>query len=267
MSMSSLFSRRPLLSLTGLWVLLAVTAGPASAGWRDMLDKVIGGGDTPAATTGSAATTQAPAAAAPSSQEQETGLRAAISGFADAAVKRLGQDGGFANDPLVRIPVPEQLQSLKSGMARIGQESLFNDFEASMNRAAENGVKEAAPVFVDAVTSMSITDAAKIIGGADNAATEYFRSKTSDSLRQRLRPQIEKVTSEAGVTNYYKAIVDKAGFLASYLNKDTLDLDGYVTEESLDGLFAAMAEEEKRLRANPLDATSDIVRKVFDWFK
>ncbi|MCB1733875.1 MAG: DUF4197 domain-containing protein [Gammaproteobacteria bacterium] len=248
----------------GMFLVAIALIWPASAGWRDMLDKVIGGGETSSAAE---RTTSAATSAAPTSQEQETGLRAAISGFADAAIKRLGQEGGFANDPLVRIPVPQQLQSLKSGMAKIGQESVFNDFEASMNRAAENAVKDAAPVFVDAVSNMSISDAANIIGGADNAATEYFRSKTSDGLRQRLRPQIEKVTGEAGVTSYYKSIVDKAGFLASYLNKDTLDLDGYVTEESLNGLFAAMAEEEKRLRANPLGATSDIVRKVFGWFK
>lgn len=250
-------------------VVAACVAMPSQAGWRDKLDQVLGGGS--ATTAPASGATAQPASTAtksePTAKEQETGLRAAISGFADAAVQRLGKDGGFLDDPKVRIPVPEQLSSLKSAMAKIGQEGLFNDFETSMNRAAENAVRDAAPVFVDAVKQMSITDAARIVGGADNAATEYFKEKTSAGLAERFRPQIEKVTAETGVTSYYKQIVSQAGFLSSYLNKDTLDLDSYVTDKSLDGLFTAMAEEEKRLRANPLGATSDIVRKVFDWFK
>lgn len=267
-SFSSLFA----LMMGGLLSFSLVS--PAHSGWQDWLNKATETAKDVAGSVRSSDQNEAADTAnvsdtsdKPTAQEQNKGLREAIAGFADAAVQRLGAKDGFLGDSALRIPMPEQLGPIKKGLSALGQDGLVEDFETSINRAAEQAVKDSAPVFVKAVEDMSIMDAAQIIGGEDNAATEYFREKTGAALRERMLPQVQQVTGQTGVTSNYKALMDKAGFLGSYLDKDTLDLDSYVTENSLNGLFTAMAEEEKRLRSDPAGATTDLVRKVFSFFK
>lgn len=269
-------SSLPALMISGVLGLSVMT--PAQSGWQDWLDKATETAKDVADTTMDTVNSVSPKAASdkqevsdssdkPTADEQNKGLREAIAGFADAAIQRLGAKDGFLGDSALRIQLPEQLGPIKKGLSALGQQGVIDDFETSINRAAEQAVKDSAPVFVKAVEDMSILDAAQIIGGEDNAATEYFREKTGAALRERMLPQVQKVTGQTGVTSNYKAVMDKAGFLASYLDKDTLDLDSYVTEESLNGLFTAMAEEEKRLRADPAGAGTELIRKVFSFFK
>ncbi len=243
------------------------------SGWQDWANKAKEvANDT--GLLGSAESSQTSAVAStkpkegkPSDAENTSGLRSAIAGFAEAAVKRLGKEDGFMKDAGVKVPLPDQLQSIKSMLAKMGQEDLIGDFELSMNRAAEQAVLDTAPVFAEAVEGLGIVDAANIIKGDKNAATEYFRGKTSDSLRQRMLPQVQQVIEKTGATRYYQQILGQAGGLTRLLSKDTLNLDEYVTNKSLDSLFKVMAEEEARLRDNPAGAATDLVKKVFSFFK
>jgi hypothetical protein len=139
-----------------------------------------------------------------------------------------------------------------------------------MNHAAEQAVPQAASVFADAVKNMSFEDAQAILTGTTNAATQYFRRTTETNLYTKFLPVVKKATDETGVTATYKRIMEKAGggttlgsFGRSILGQDAFDVDAYVTNKALDGLFKMVAEEEKQIRQNPIARTSDLLQKVF----
>ncbi len=136
-----------------------------------------------------------------------------------------------------------------------------------MNRAAEQAVPEAAAVLGDSVKQTSIADAKSILTGTNNAATQYFRRTSETNLFTRFHPIVQRATEQAGVTRAYKQMMDKAGaagsLASSLLGRDSTDIDSYVTQKALDGLFLKMAEEENRIRENPAARTSDLLQKVF----
>ncbi len=198
------------------------------------------------------------------SQDQiARGLKEALGRGMDQAVTQLGKQGGFLSNPTVRIPVPERLQTVEKVLRRAGQEKLADDFVASMNHAAERAVPAAASVFADAVKKMTVEDARAILTGPDNAATEYFRTKSGARLQEKFRPIVAEATAQAGVTSAYKGMVDRAGFASSLLKAYSPDLDGYVTERAADGLFKVVAEEERKIRENPAERTTELLRTVF----
>jgi hypothetical protein len=151
------------------------------------------------------------------------------------------------------------------------QDKLADEFVTSMNRAAEQAVPEATMVFADAVRQMSIDDAKAILTGPNDAATQYFRRTTSTNLFQRFHPIVQKATASAGVTSTYKKMTAAAGNSSNSLMKglgglmgsDAMDVDSYVTNKALDGLFKMVAEEEAKIRANPAARTTDLLQKVF----
>jgi hypothetical protein len=132
-----------------------------------------------------------------------------------------------------------------------------------MNHAAERAVPEAAVIFGAAIRNMSIEDAQEILTGPDDAATQYFRTSTQAELTERMRPVVEEATAQTGVTSAYKNMTARAGGMTSLLPSDATDLDGYVTSKTLDGLFVMIAEEEKKIRENPLARSTDLLKKVF----
>ncbi len=156
------------------------------------------------------------------------------------------------------------MQTVEKGLRFAGQGKLVDDFVASMNHAAEKAVPVAVDVFVDSIKQMTFTDVKNILfSGQDDAATQFFRRTSEETLRGKFRPIVEKFTNEVGVTQKYKTMIGKYGFVAGFLGQDVKDLDGYVTQKALDGLFFMVAEEEKKIRKDPIGRTTDLLKKVF----
>ncbi|MCU7960841.1 MAG: DUF4197 domain-containing protein [gamma proteobacterium symbiont of Bathyaustriella thionipta] len=195
--------------------------------------------------------------------EVANGLKEALAQGVENAIKTLGQTDGFLSNDLVRIGLPGSVKSAASLARQMGASSYVDDFEASMNHAAEKAVPEAAHIFGDSIRNMSIQDANSILTGGDTAATDYLRKTAGESLTRSFRPIVEQSTSAAGVTAAYKSMIAQAGPLASMAGSSTLDLDAYVTEEAVNGLFTMIAEEEQNIRANPLARSTDLMKKVF----
>jgi Protein of unknown function (DUF4197) len=199
-----------------------------------------------------------------SDDEINGGLKEALFTGVKSAINLLGKENGFLNDVRVKIPLPETLVKIEKGMRLAGQGAKVDEFVASMNHAAEKAVPVAVDVFVDSIKQMTFTDAKDILfSKQDDSATQFFRKTTEENLRGKFRPMVEKFTAETGVTQKYKGMVGKLGAFSGILGKDATDLDGYVTQKALDGLFFMVAEEEKKIRKNPLGTASDLLKKVF----
>ena len=202
------------------------------------------------------------------------GLKEALANGVQHAVANLGQPGGFLNDSGVRIPMPASLQKLDRAARALGQGRLADDFIASMNRAAEQAVPEAAAVLGDSVKQMTIADAKSILTGTNNAATQYFRRTSETNLYNRFLPIVQKTTEQTGVTSAYKKLAATAsgglgrlgglgGLGGSISGLEAPDLDSYVTHKTLDGLFLKIAGQEKQIRENPVARTTGLLQKVF----
>lgn len=192
------------------------------------------------------------------------GLREALFQGARNAVEELGRSNGFLNNARVKIPLPSSLQKTEKTLRVLGQGKRVDAFVESMNHAAEEAVPIAADIFLDAVKQMSFADAKNILtGGQEDGATQFFRRTTEDRLRGKFRPIVEKYTEQVGVTQSYKQMVGKYGFLGQVVGQDATDIDGYVTQKALDGLFTLIADEEKKIRRDPLGQASKVLRVVF----
>ncbi len=199
-----------------------------------------------------------------SDNEISRGLKEALNKGVRFAVDSLGKQDGYLGDARVRIPLPRSLQKVERGLRVAGQGRAVDEFVVSMNRAAEQAVPVAIDVFVDAISQMTFDDARNILfSGRDDSATEFFRRTSEDELRRLFRPIAEDFTQSVGVTQKYKSMIGKYGFAASILGQDATDIDGYVTEKALDGLFLLIADEERKIRRNPVGRTTDLLRRVF----
>ena len=198
------------------------------------------------------------------------GLKEALGKGVQQAVSRLGHDGGFLTNLNVKIPMPDKLRTVEKSLRVLKQDKLADEFVATMNHAAEQAVPEAAGVFGDAIKSMSIEDAKTILAGTNNAATQYFRRTTETNLYAKFLPIVKKATDQTGVTASYKQLMVKAqaantfgSFGQSLLGAESMDVDAYVTNKALDGLFKMVADEEKLIRQNPAARTTALLQKVF----
>jgi hypothetical protein len=213
------------------------------------------------------------------SQDQVVqGLEAALAKGLQQAIARLGHDGGFLTNVSVKIPMPEKLQKVENTLRAMKQDKLADDFVTTMNHAAEQAVPEAGSVFADALKQLTIEDAKSILSGPNDAATHYFQKATQTNLYVKFYPIVQKATEKTGVTAAYKNLMEKANVgqsLGSFgsaisdslLGKDSMDIDAYVTNKALDGLFKMVAEEEQRIRQNPVARTTDILQRVFGALK
>lgn len=203
-----------------------------------------------------------------SDRDISRGLKEALSKGVKFAVDDLGRQNGFLDNVDVKIPVPKSLRNIEKTLRFAGQGDRVDDFIAAMNHAAEKAVPVAFDIFVDSIRQMTFDDARKIlIGGEDDAATQFFRRTSEERLRDKFRPIVEEFTGETGVTQEYKRMMDKAGFMAMFIGDDAKDLDGYITEKALDGLFYMVAQEEKKIRKDPIGRTTKILRDVFGILK
>lgn len=229
----------------------------ASAGWQDLLDKLPTGSKSSGAATNSAGLS------ALSSSEMTSGLKQALATATDIAVKQLGHNGGFGNDPTVRIGMPDSLEWVEKGLRMAGQSARADEFVGTLNHAAEQAVPLALEQFRAAINNMTVSDAQAILTGPKDAATQYFRNQSEPNLRRQFMPIVSDTTDRAGATAAYKNMLNSAGPAAGLMNSSSLNLDEYVTDKALDGLFLKVAEQEALIRTDPVARSTDLLKKVF----
>ena len=201
-----------------------------------------------------------------SNQDAVSGLKAALEKGSVAAVDLLGRTDGFFGNNAVKIPLPDSLKSAERLMRGVGMGKYADELVLTMNRAAEAAVPEAKRLFVDSVKKMSVQDAKGILTGGQTAGTEYFKRTTSDQLRAKFQPIVKQATAKVKLAEKYNQYAQQ-GAKFGLVGKDQANLDDYVTQKALDGLFYMVGEEEKKIRQNPVQAGSDIIKKVFGALK
>jgi hypothetical protein len=195
-------------------------------------------------------------------QERTTGLKTALTQAAQVAVGQLGKPDGFLGNPEVRIPLPGKLEKAQKTLKMLGLNQQTDELITAMNRAAEAAVPEAKVLLVDAVKQMSVTDAVGILTGGPDAATQYFRRTTTEKLTQRFLPIVGRATQKVQLAQRYNDVAGKLSQLGLVSAQDA-NLDSYVTNKALDGLFVMMAKEEAAIRKDPLGQSSSLLKRVF----
>jgi len=196
-----------------------------------------------------------------SNQDASSGLKAALEKGAAAAVAKLGVENGFLNNDKVKIPLPGILEQERPLLKMTGRGQQLDDLVVSMNRAADAAVPMAKPLLLNAVKSMSVTDAKNILTGGDTSVTNFFREKTSGQLSVKFLPIVKKVTDRSGLSAQYNGTMGQVAKLG--LGQQPATVESYFTERSLDGLYTMIAEEEKAIRQDPVGTGSKIISKVF----
>ena len=206
---------------------------------------------------------QQPAAqSALSDSDIGAGLKEALAKGTRDAINELGRTDGFWSNPRFRIPLPGPVEKLEGILQGAGMGSQLDALHLSFNRAAEQAVPVAADVFSQAVKKLTLNDVRGILNGPQDAATQYFKRTTSDTLTTRFKPIVAKVTAKVGLAQQYNSVVSSAGPMASMLG-DKADVNSYVTQKALDGLYLRVGDEEKSIRTDPAARSSDRLKKVF----
>ena len=197
-----------------------------------------------------------------SSTEINAGLKEALTRGADTAVAQLGQKDGFFGNAALKIPLPPSLQKAEKAMRMLGMGKQADELVLSMNRAAEAAVPEAKPLLVNAVKAMTLEDARGILTGGKTSATDFFRRKTEAKLTERFAPIVKANTDKVGLAQQYNQY---AGAAAQFnlIDKKQASVEQYVTQQALDRLYTVIGEKEAAIRANPMQAGSDLLKKVF----
>ncbi len=217
--------------------------------------------------------------------EMKDALKEALSQGVKYATTSLGKDGGYYNNPLVKIPIPESMQGTAKIVTQLGGEKYIKDFELSMNKAAQKAAPKTLSIFLDAITDMDILDAKNILLGDDDSATKYFENKTYTKLTALIKPIIQKSIKENDVYIYYETLNSYYKSHAKSLQNETVsslsktfgmdkyipndkdeDLDSYITSKAIDGLMKVIAQEEKEIRDKPIMRKTALLKKVFSLF-
>lgn len=198
--------------------------------------------------------------------EASSGLKTALEKGALAAVSLLGKSDGFLGNDKVRIPLPGFLDDAAKLLKTLGQGKRVDELVTNMNRAAEAAVPLAKDLLVEAVKSMNVTDAKKILSGGDTSVTGFFAEKTREPLAVKFLPVITQATEKVGLAEKYNRVASKAAGMG-LLKKEDANLQGYVTGKTLDGLYFMIGEEEKKIRQDPVGSGSAILKKVFGALK
>jgi hypothetical protein len=195
-------------------------------------------------------------------QEAARGIKGALNTGISSAVGKLGVAGGFLNNPKVKIPLPPALDDIASGLRLLGKGKDADELVAKMNQAAEQAVPLAKPLLVNAVKSMSLEDAKNILTGGDQSVTQFFRDKTAAPLAMKFLPLVKQTTDRVGLAQQYDRFAGQGAKLG-LIKGDAANIEQYVTDRTLDGLYLMIGEEERAIRENPAAAGSAIVSKVF----
>ncbi len=197
-----------------------------------------------------------------SNADAASGLRQALTDGSAAAVKLLGAENGYFGNARVKIPLPPSLQKIEGAMRMMGMKRQADELVLSMNRAAEAAVPEAKTLLVDAVKEMTLEDAKGILTGGKTSATDFFRKKTEVKLTDRFAPIVKATTDKVGLAQQYNQYAGMAAQF-SLIDKEQASVEQYVTQQALDRLYTLIGEKEAAIRANPLQAGSALLKKVF----
>ena len=197
-----------------------------------------------------------------SQQDTATALKQALDQGIALAVNQLGKPGGFNNDPAVRIELPGNLAKVASTMKMMGMGSQIEQLENSMNLAAEAAVPQAQVLLIEAVQKMTVEDAKSILTGPDDAATQYLNKTSREQLRAQFLPIVKQATDKVGLAQQYNSLAGQAANFG-VVDAKNANIENYVTEQTLDGLFVIIAEQEADIRKNPADAATSLAKKVF----
>ena len=262
-------------------ILFAFTALAASYAhaidFGDLINKELGtlGKPTPqksepAASSNTPATTGAAKSAANlasfSNSDQVASLKQALIQSAETAVAGLSKENGYLGNNKVRIPLPENLQKADVLLRKFGMGKYADDLTTSINRAAEAAVPEAKDILVGAVNKMTVEDAKGILTGGSDAATQYFRKNTETALAGKFKPIVATSMQKVKLAEVYDQFAEK-GEKFGLVDKRDIKMDDYITRKAMDGLFLMIAEQEKAIRANPLEATGNLAKKIFSAIK
>jgi hypothetical protein len=201
--------------------------------------------------------------------QADSGLREALKVATQKTVAQVGKSGGYLNDQAIHIPLPGYLETAKKGLGAVGAGGMLDDLETRMNHAAEDAATKAYPIFADAISKMSVSDAKAIVTGPNDAATQYFKRTTSGPLTEQFRPIVDKALSETGAMQAYKASESKLasssplGGLAGASGAQNFNLTDFTVGKGLDGLFHYIALQEAEIRTNPAARTTAILKQVF----
>jgi hypothetical protein len=197
-----------------------------------------------------------------SNAEASKGLKEALIQGADKAVKQLGEANGFYGNNEVKIPLPQPLKKAEKAMRMLGMGKQADDLVLKMNRAAEAAVPEAKTLLIDSVKKMSVADAKSILTGPEDAATQYFKRTTSGALTERFLPVVQKATQDVQLAQQYNKFAELGGKFG-IVKKDQVNLEQYVTQKTLDGVYLMIAKEEAAIRKDPIGQASKLLKRVF----
>lgn len=195
-----------------------------------------------------------------------SGLKEALSIGTKDAVKSVSQVDGYFGNKAIKILIPENIQMVADVLSTVGYKEKVDNFVFSMNRAAEKAAPEALSIFVDAIKEMTFEDAKNILNGGDTAATDFFKDKTQGKIHDAFKPIISTSMDEVGVARTYKEMINKyeiLPFVQTIVKEDSIDLDQYVTNKAVDGLFYMVGQEEKKIRTDPAARATELLKTVF----
>lgn len=190
------------------------------------------------------------------------GLKEALTIGSKNSSDKASQTDGFYKNPQIKIPFPKEAQQMEQTLNNLGMSQQTKDFVKALNRAAEDAAKKAAPIFADAITKMTITDGINIVKGGDDAATQYLKQTTSAPLKEAFKPVVKSSLQKVEITKYWKPLISSYNKVPM-VKKVNPDLEEYVTLKAMDGLFTLLAQEELKIRKDPLSRTTDLLKKVF----
>jgi hypothetical protein len=197
-----------------------------------------------------------------SNEDVVKGLKEALQVGTNNSTAATSKVDGFYKNPKIMIPFPPDAQKVRDNAVQFGMQSEVDKFEMNLNRAAEEASKTAATVFIDAITSMTVADGFSILKGADNAATQYLRDKTTADLLVKFKPIVQAAIDKVELTKSWKPIINVYNRIPG-VEKQNPDLTDYVTRKALEGLFMLIQDEELKIRKDPVARVSDILKKVF----
>jgi hypothetical protein len=193
------------------------------------------------------------------------GLKEALQVGIDSATSKVSGVGGYGNNSLIQLFLPESANDLKEQAERLGLKSQVDKVESTLNEAAELASKEAVAIFIEAIKGMSVQDGFAILNGGENSATEFLKKGTSSALTAKFNPIILNSMEKVQVTKYWKPVVSKYNTYAKLKGKTQVEenLDQYVTQKAIDGLFVMLAKEEAKIRVDPIAQVTNLLKKVF----
>jgi hypothetical protein len=246
------------------------TTASAQTSLQDLLNKVKDATGTSSNNSGNQSGTSKPTTnnngggilgAGLSNGDIASGLKEALKIGAQNASNKLSLTDGFFKNAAIKILMPAEVKAVESKLRSVGLGSLVDNAILKMNRAAESAAKQAAPIFVNAITSISINDGLSILKGGNNAATQYLQGKTTSALTSAFSPVIQKSLGSTGATTAWNAVFSAYNKFSK--TKVNTNLTGYVTEKALSGLFSTIAQEELKIRTDPAAQVSSLLQKVF----